>query len=410
MILGRRDAFLYLAAATLGSFGLGVAAFYLNFLYRSLGYDGVALGALVGAAALGVVIGAIPAATVARGRSRRTVILSGGVIAGFGLAGLVIFEAFVPLFLAATLLGLGGILASSSGAALLADATTARARSSRFGQQIALGTMAAFFASALAGVLAAPVAALLHADANDTIVLRALVGGGGICAALSGIPVLFITDVPVTGTTLDAPRRFGLLSRFLTVEFVFGLGAGSFLPFSNLFFAERFGVPFAALGVLLGVIAVAGSVGALAHGRFLARRFGAIPSVVGVVLGSLPFAIAAAFASDLSIAVAALALRAWLMYGCSATWNALTFSSFTPRERAGVNAIAALAWNAGSGSGAVISGAIRGAVGSGGYTVNLLTLAVFYAVAATLILVFFRSHVPTGDVGAIQVPAPDSAA
>jgi len=410
VILGRRDAFLYLAAATLGSFGLGVAAFYLNFLYRSLGYDGVALGALVGAAALGVVIGAIPAATVARGRSRRTVILSGGVIAGFGLAGLVIFEAFVPLFLAATLLGLGGILASSSGAALLADATTARARSSRFGQQIALGTMAAFFASALAGVLAAPVAALLHADPNDTIVLRALVGGGGICAALSGIPVLFITDVPVTGTTLDAPRRFGLLSRFLTVEFVFGLGAGSFLPFSNLFFAERFGVPFAALGVLLGVIAVAGSVGALAHGRLLARRFGAIPSVVGVVLGSLPFAIAAAFASDLSIAVAALALRAWLMYGCSATWNAVTFSSFTPRERAGVNAIAALAWNAGSGSGAVISGAIRGAVGSGGYTVNLLTLAVFYAVAATLILVFFRSHVPTGDVGAIQVPAPDSAA
>ena len=83
MTLGRRDAFLYLAAATLGSFGLGVAAFYLNFLYRSLGYDGVALGALVGAVALGVVIGAVPAATIARGRSRRTVILSGGVLAGF---------------------------------------------------------------------------------------------------------------------------------------------------------------------------------------------------------------------------------------------------------------------------------------------------------------------------------------
>ena len=410
MILGRRDAFLYLAAATLGSFGLGVAAFYLNFLYRSLGYDGVALGALVGAAALGVVIGAVPAATVARGRSRRTVILSGGVLAGFGLAGLVVFKACGPLFFAATLCGIGGILASSSGAALLADATAAGARSSRFGQQIALGTMAAFFASALAGVLAAPVAAFLHADPNDTIVLRVLVAGGGICAALSAIPVLFITDVPVAGATLDAPRRFGLLARFLTVEFVFGLGAGSFLPFSNLFFAERFGVPFAALGVLLGVIAVAGSLGALAHGRFLARRFGAIPSVVGVVFGSLPFAIAAAFASDLPVAVAALALRAWLMYGSSATWNAVTFSSFTSRERAGVNAIAALAWNAGSGSGAVISGAIRGAVGSGGYTVNLLTLAVFYAAAATLILVFFRAHVPSGDVGAVVIAAPDSRA
>jgi predicted MFS family arabinose efflux permease len=405
--LGRRDAFLYLAAATLGSFGLGVAAFYLNFLYRSLGFDGVALGALVGAAALGVVIGAIPAATIARGRSRRTVILSGGIAAAFGLVGLVLSDAFVPLFLSATLFGLGGILASSSGAALLADATAAGARSSRFGQQIALGTMAAFFASALAGVLAAPVASLLGASPSDTIVLRALVAGGGICAALSAVPVLFIENVPVAGAALDAPRRYGLLARFLAVEFVFGLGAGSFLPFTNLFFAERFGVPFAALGVLLGVIAVAGSLGALAHGRFLARRFGAVPSVVGVVLGSLPFAVAAALASDLSIAVAALAVRAWLMYGSSATWNAVVFSSFAPRERAGVNAFAALAWNAGAGSGAVISGAIRGAIGTGGYTVNLLTLAVFYAAAATLIVVLFRRHVPSGDVGALAVGGPD---
>jgi predicted MFS family arabinose efflux permease len=405
--LGRRDAFLYLAAATLGSFGLGVAAFYLNFLYRSLGFDGVALGALVGAAALGVVIGAIPAATIARGRSRRTVILSGGIAAAFGLVGLVLSDAFVPLFLSATLFGLGGILASSSGAALLADATAAGARSSRFGQQIALGTMAAFFASALAGVLAAPVASLLRASPSDTIVLRALVAGGGICAALSAVPVLFIENVPVAGAALDAPRRYGLLARFLAVEFVFGLGAGSFLPFTNLFFAERFGVPFAALGVLLGVIAVAGSLGALAHGRFLARRFGAVPSVVGVVLGSLPFAVAAALASDLSIAVAALAVRAWLMYGSSATWNAVVFSSFAPRERAGVNAFAALAWNAGAGSGAVISGAIRGAIGTGGYTVNLLTLAVFYVAAATLIAVLFRRHVPSGDVGALAVGGPD---
>jgi predicted MFS family arabinose efflux permease len=408
--VGRRDAFLYLAAATLGSFGLGVAAFYLNFLYRSLGYSGVALGALVGAAALGVVIGALPAATIARGRSRRTVILTGGIVAAFGLVGLVLSDAFVPLFLSATLFGLGSILASSSGAALLADATAAGARSSRFGQQIALGTMAAFFASALAGVLAAPVAAFLHADPNDPIVLRVLVAGGGICAALSAIPVLFIENVPVAGAALDAPRRYGLLARFLTVEFVFGLGAGSFLPFTNLFFAERFGVPFAALGVLLGVIAVAGSLGALAHGRFLARRFGSVPAVVGVVIGSLPFAVIAAFASDLPVAVAALAVRASLMYGSSATWNAVTFSSFTPRERAGVNAIAALAWNAGAGAGAVISGAIRGAVGPDGYTVNLLTLAVFYGAAAALILVFFREHVPSGDVGAVPVPAPNSGA
>jgi predicted MFS family arabinose efflux permease len=405
--LGRRDAFLYLAAATCGSFGLGVAAFYLNFLYRALGYDGIALGALVGASAFGIVIGAIPAATIARGRSRRTVILSGGVVAATGLVGLVLFDAFVPLLISATLFGAGGLLASSSGAALLADATIASSRSSRFGQQIALGTMAAFFASALAGVLAAPVAAFLGAQPGDAIVLRVLVAGGGLIAATSAIPILFIKNVPVAGAALDAPRRYRLLARFLTVEFIFGLGAGSFLPFSNLFFAERFAMPFATLGIVLGAIAASGSLGALVHGR-IARRYGAVPSVVGVVFASLPFAIVAAFTGDVTIAIAALALRAFFMYGSTATWNALTFSSFTPSERAGVNAVAALAWAGGSGTGAVISGAIRGSVGSYGYTANLLTLVVFYAAAAVMIFLFFRGHVPSGDVGAGAITAPDS--
>jgi predicted MFS family arabinose efflux permease len=409
MTLGRRDAFLYLVAATLGSFGLGVAAFYLNFLYRALGYEGIALGALVGAAAFGIVVGAIPAATIARGRSRRTVILSGGVLAATGLVGLVLFSAFIPLLISAVLFGAGGLLASSSGAALLADATAASSRSSRFGQQIALGTMAAFFASALAGLLAAPVAAFLGAQPGDAIVLRVLVGGGGLVAATSAIPVLLIKNVPVAGAALDAPRRYRLLARFLTVEFVFGLGAGSFLPFTNLFFAERFGLPFATLGIVLGAIAAAGSLGALAHG-LVARRFGAVPSVVGVVVASLPFAIVAAITGNATIAIAALALRAFFMYGSTATWNAVTFSSFTPRERAGVNAVAALAWAGGSGTGAVISGAIRGAVGSSGYTANLLTLVVFYAAAAALIVVFFREHEPSGDVGAVAMTAPDSRA
>jgi hypothetical protein len=35
---------------------------------------------------------------------------------------------------------------------------------------------------------------------------------------------------------------------------------------------------------------------------------------------------------------------------------------------------------------------------------------VFYAVAAALILVFFRQHVPSGDVGMVPVMAPDSRA
>src|SRR2546425_5687793 len=109
--LGRRDAVLYLIAAGLGSFGLGVAQFYLNFLYRSLGFDAFAIGLLAGAEALGVVVGAIPAAIFTRGRSRRAAILLGGTLSGLGIFGFLVFNALPAVFVAAMLIGFGGIIA-----------------------------------------------------------------------------------------------------------------------------------------------------------------------------------------------------------------------------------------------------------------------------------------------------------
>src|SRR5712691_6291379 len=357
--LGRRDAVLYLVAAALGSFGLGVASFYLNFLYRALGFDEFAIGLLAGAQAVGVVAGAVPAALSSRGRSRRAVIIAGGMLTGVGIVGMLIFSTLVPLFCSAALIGFGGIIATSSGAALLADATEATRRATRFGQQIALGTTAAFLSSVIAGALASPVASLLGARPDDALVLRALVASGGAVAALSLIPVRGIRAIPVGKGTLAAPTRNALLRRFLAIEALFGFGAGSFLPFVNLFFADRYGLPFGGLGLVLGVLAVAGSLGALAHGRFVASKVGAIPAIVAVEVVSLPFALAAAFTGELGIAVAALAVRHFLMYGASGTINAFQLSSFTPAERAGANAVLALAWSAANASGAVVSGTVR---------------------------------------------------
>jgi MFS family permease len=380
----------------MGSFGLGVTSFYLNFLYRALGFDGLALGALVGAQAIGVAAGVAAARVVAPGRSRKLVIIAGGAIVGAGIIGILTLNAFPLLVLAAALVGLGGIVATSSGIALLADATEARSRSSRFGQQIALGTMAAFFASVLAGALAAPVARVFGVPEGDPLTLRALVALGGIVGAASAIPVLFIRDVPVPPASSAHAGR--LLRRFMVLEIVFGLGAGSFIPFTNLFFADRFDLSFGAIGLALGAIAVAGSLGALVHGRVVASRLGPVRATAAVELSSLPFALAAVLSGDVLLVAIALALRAALMYGAQATWSAYILSSFTPAERAAANATLALAWNLAAAVAASASGAIRGALGPDGFTVNMLTLVVCYAAGATLVLVLFTGREPQGDV------------
>ena len=405
--LARRDAILYLGASVIGSFGLGVTAFYLNFLYRALRLGDAEIGVLAGAIAVGGVVGTAPAALLARRFSRRAALLIGGTVTASGIFGIILFDSFPLLLTSAALLGSGGIVVASSGAALIADATVATDRAEMFGRQIAFGTIAAFLASFLAGALAAPVGAVLGLATGDPLVIRALIAGGGIVAAASALPILFVRSprVPRGG---HAPRvRLRLLGRFLAIEVAFGFGAGSFLPFLNLFFTDRFSLDLLSVGAALGVLAVAGSLGALLHARVLVPRLGPLRAIVAAELGSLPFAVAAAIAPSATLAIAALAARALLMYGSSATFASFLHSSFAPAERAGAHATLNLFWGAGSAAGAVVSGLIRAALGPAGYTVNLVMLAAAYLVAALLQLVLFRGHEPSGD--AIAEAAPHSA-
>ena len=362
----------------------------------------MSLGALVGSQALGVAAGVIVARVIAPGRSRRLVIVGGGVVVGAGIVGVLFLDAFVLLAISAALIGLGGIIATSSGIALLADATAAGARSQRIGQQIALGTMAALLAQIIAGLLAAPVATVLGTGQTDARTLRALAGLGGIAGAASAIPILFIRDVvvpPVTGQ-----RAGRLLMRFVPVEVVFGFGAGSFIPFTNLFFSDRFGLAFGQIGFALGAIAVAGSLGALVHGRIVASRLGAVRGTASVELASIPFALAAVFTGQLIPVVAFLAIRAGLMYGAQATWSAYTLSSFTPAERAAANATLTLAWSVAAAMSSAISGAIRGAVGPDGFTLNMVVLVLCYAIGASLLLRLFTGREPKGDAPPLVFP------
>jgi hypothetical protein len=299
----------------------------------------------------------------------------------------------------------------ASGSALLADATASGDRPRRFGQQIAIGTIAAFLSAYIAGQLADPIAAALGLAPGALLVVRVLVALGGIVAAASALPILLVRAVAVPRGSLDAPVRRELVVRFGVVEAIFGFGAGSFLPFVNLFFADRFGLAFGPIGFALGVIAVGGSLGALLHGIHVAPRFGQLRGVVLVQLLSIPFALLAAVIPGAAAVTGVLAVRAGLMYGSSSTYRAFELSSFSPAERAGVSAILAIAWSAPAAVGSLTSGAVRAALGDAGWTANIATLAAAYLVAALLSLVFFGAHEPRGDVvaDAAAVAGPHSA-
>src|SRR5260221_8685834 len=105
LALRRQDASLYVIASGLGGLGLGIALFYLNFLYRALGFDARAIGVLGGAHAPGALVGAVAAAMLPRRMPRRDAVLIRGCLTAAGVIRILSQEALPAIFIAAALTG-----------------------------------------------------------------------------------------------------------------------------------------------------------------------------------------------------------------------------------------------------------------------------------------------------------------
>lgn len=315
-------------------------------------------------------------------------LLVGGALTFVATLGVIASSTLPALFACAALFGAGVLVTEAAGLALLSEATADEARTRTFGWSFASTSVAFFVANVVGGSLASPLAGALGRAEHDPLVLRALLVVAAAIGASSAIPVLLLRS-RARPPHVDAPRSWPVLRRFIAVNACFGFGAGSFLPFLNLFFAERFGLDFVAVGASLGVISVGGGIGGLVHTR-LAPRLGQVRALGSFWSASLPFALVAAFAATPVAAIAALVARGVLMTAAVPTMDAFTMSAFPPRERSAAQAVVTTTWSLAHGLGAVISGNVRAALGDAGYTVNLLTLVASYACAIVVFTLAFR--------------------
>lgn len=384
-----------MAAVTASAFASGIGALYLNFYFRSLGLDDAAIGALNAAPAVGLVLAAVPTFAYADRFARKHVLLAGGALTFAGTVGVIASSALPALLVCAALFGAGVVVTEAAGFALLSEATAEESRARTFAWSFASVSLAYFVANLVGGSLAAPLAAALGRAPQDPLVLRGLLAVAALIGASSAVPVLLLRArgrPPHRGT----PRSWRLLARFAVVNACFGFGAGSFLPFVNLFFAERFRLDFAAVGAALAVVSVAGGLGGLVHAR-LAPRLGAVRGLASFWSASLPFAVLGAFAGDPIVAVAALVGRGVLMTAAVPTMDAFTMSAFPPRERSAAQAVMTTTWALFHGAGALFSGQVRAGLGDPGYTVNLLTLVASYTLAIAVFVAAFRRHAERSD-------------
>jgi predicted MFS family arabinose efflux permease len=374
--------------------GSGLALLYFNFYFRSLGLDDRAIGSLNAAPGLGLALAAIPTFAVADRFPRKYLLLAGGAVTLLGALGVIASSELGMLIVFAAVVGAGEVITTAAGAALLAESTQVGTRARSFGIWFAASSLAGFVSYVTGGALAAPVAAALGAPPEDVRVFRTLLLLAAAIGASSVVPVLLLSSRE-RPRHLETPRQWGVLGRFALVNALFGFGAGSFLPFLNLFFAERFGASIALTGALIGAISVGGALGGLLHTR-LQGDLRSIRGLVAVWAASLPFAVIGAFAPVAYLAAAALLVRGVLMTAAVPTMDAFTISSLNPRERSGGQAVVSATWALAYGAGAFASGHLRAVLGDSGFTANILTLVAAYAVAIVCFARFFGGRAASG--------------
>jgi MFS family permease len=178
------------------------------------------------------------------------------------------------------------------------------------------------------------------------------------------------------------------LLRLLIPPALISLGAALLIPYLNLFFRERFTSPDATLGLIFAAIGIATGLAALAA-PLLSARLGKIPTIVLAQLLSIPFLLLLGFAPLLWLAVGAALLRGALFNLGAPLYDAFAMEQSAEAARPTVIGLINAAYAAGYLVAPPLSVWVQERYG---FAPLFVATALCYAAAALATFLFFGRH------------------
>lgn len=364
----RPDARLYLLHAGLLTLGLAIGGLLFNLAIVALGYAElrVALPLLGERSFLGL-INSLPALLaaltslpiwwlVSRSGPLPALLLGSALQAVFLLI-IAFADSWQILLLAALITGPAAVLYQVSAAPLIMQQSSTADRDLLFSLNAGINIGVAGLGSLLGGLLPGLAAALLGTAPQSPQAYRVVFGVAGLTALVSLLPLLVlyrsrsegrktkdesgVEDPLKLGTTqressvihalpLTAHRPPSLVRRlpslipllpFALPPLIISCGAALFIPYLNLYFQQRYGVPDAWLGAIFAAIGVTTGLATLGA-PIISRRFGRMPSVVLTQALAVPCLLLLGFTPLLGLAVGSAVLRGALMNMASPLYDA----------------------------------------------------------------------------------------
>lgn len=375
---GDRNTILFMASLFLHGVSSAIYSLWFNLHLLALGLPKGLLGVLNALpSALALAMG-LPAGRWMESIGRRRMMAVGGM--GMALGTLLVGLGTSPLSIGMGVvwIGIGYNLFMIPQAPFLMENAPPERRTALFALASALLFWAGFLGEWIGGLLPDGLQRILPLGPTPyagPILFTALLD------FLALLPLLGIRERPRPAAAAALPPAPSLSISPLSLalpHLLLGIGAGLSLPFLNVYFRERYGMPDEALGALFAAASALTGLGALLAPP-LARRWGRIPTVALTQGLSVLALIGMALTEQAGLAALAMLLRSILMNMGAPLYTEFCMATLPPREPGIASGLLNAAWEAGWMLGAAASGFLQDRFGS--MVPVFLITAFFYGIS-----------------------------
>lgn len=412
-----RIARLYLVWVALYFFSLAVSGTLMNFYLDSIGMTRGQIGIFHAASQLGGVIVALPAIFLFEKMGRRVALVAGAALSTLPRF-LTVLSATPQVIIAAEAVsGFGSIVFGLASVSLLADASERDNRAAVFATADFTRTSAFLIGSVLAGVMPALIAPVLDVPAQSPEAYRWTLFAAFAVRLAGVLPLLLIALPPPSGDahaslpSVQALRYLNpkvLLAVPLRVyafalPFMLTLLADAFVfTFINLILREQFGASDAAIGLVLGINLLIGSLAVLAAPALSTRISDRTIIVAGLLFIALCYAVLG-FSAGLLMGMAAIFAMTIATQVSRVLYRAFTINAMRREDYFISSTMLALAANVGPAIAPPISGYLQQTIGAA----PVYLIAVVLSMAAAIVFaVIARAIAPATPLSATIAPVP----
>jgi MFS family permease len=392
-----RPARLFLLALFLDGLLFAGWNLFFNLYIIDAGYSRDFLGLVNAAPSLTALLLGVPMGLLSDRMGRKRAMMLGFALANFAIIGMILGRSEAVILAGALVLGGTAQLYVLSQAPFMMKTSDDKTRdvlfSLSFGMFPLASTAGNFLAGYLPGLFTRWFNLATSAAAYQVVLLFCV-----IISFLVLVPIALIHEprtARVDGkaeSTEHKPSIWKTLVRPLTLKLAIpnlavGLGAATLVPYFNVFFAERYQMSDAGLGILFSAGSLLTGIACIIGPRLVGNLGGKVRTVVLGQGISLVFLLMIGFSPWPWLAVIGFLVRGAMMNMVAPLFDAFALEQSHESEHGAVNSIRNLAWNVGWTVGPYISGVVQQ---HWGFSPLFVSTAVLYGIGIGLTWIFFR--------------------